>query len=57
MSVETGSGGNGVDTGRETVAAVDEIDGRPHLVVADIARDDAWIAVTESGGLALDEWA
>ena len=57
MSVETGSGGNGVGTGRETVAAVDEIDGRPHLVVADIARDDAWIAVTEPGGLALDEWA
>jgi hypothetical protein len=57
MSVETGSGGNGVGTGRETVAAVDEIDGRPYLVVADIARDDAWIAVTESGGLALDEWA
>ena len=57
MSVETGSGGNGVGAGRETVAAVDEIDGRPHLVVADIARDDAWIAVTESGGLTLDEWA
>jgi hypothetical protein len=34
--------------GRETVlSAVDAIDGRDHLVIADVSRDDAWIAVPE----------
>ena len=29
------------------VAAVDAIDSRDHLVIADISEDDAWIAVPE----------
>ncbi|ELY86983.1 DUF7556 family protein [Natrinema altunense] len=40
----------------DVVAAVDEIDGTPHLVVADIARDERWIAMTETDVAALDEW-
>lgn len=39
----------------DVVAAVDDIDGRPHLVIADIARDDAWIAMAESRTVAVDE--
>ena len=30
------------------VAAVDDIESRDHLVIADVSRDDAWIAVPES---------
>jgi len=43
-------------TDRETVAAVDEIDGRPHLVVADVERDDAWVAVTEDAAVPVADW-
>jgi hypothetical protein len=57
MSVEMGSSDGRVTSGGETVAAVDEVDGRPHLVVADISRDDAWLAVPEPAGVDLDEWA
>jgi len=56
MSVEIGP-----ETGQtrdgDTVAAVDEIDGRPHLVVADRARDGAWLAVPERVAVALDDRA
>jgi len=33
---------------RTLMSAVDAIDGRDHLVIADVSRDDAWIAVPES---------
>jgi len=56
MSVEMRSNDGRSVPGGETVAAVDEIDGRPHLVVADISRDDAWIAVTESAAAPVEEW-
>lgn len=56
MSVEVGP-----ETGQtrdgDTVAAVDEIDGRPHLVVADRTRDGAWIAIPERTAVALDDQA
>jgi hypothetical protein len=55
MSVEMGSRDGRSITDRETVAAVDEIDGQPHLVVADVTRDDAWIAIPERAAVALDE--
>jgi hypothetical protein len=35
------------------VAAVDDIDSRDHLVIADVSRDDAWIAVPEGQAAAL----
>jgi hypothetical protein len=57
MSVEMGSNDGRIDTERETVAAVDDIDGRPHLVVADVTRDDAWIAVGVEESATLEEWA
>ncbi|MBZ6496341.1 DUF7556 family protein [Natrinema longum] len=40
----------------DVVTAVDEIDGSPHLVIADIARDDGWIAMTEGDAVSLEEW-
>jgi len=60
MSVEMGSDGDRSVNARETtdsetVAAVDEFDGRPHLVIADIGRDDAWLAIEESAAVAVDE--
>lgn len=57
MSVEMGSHDGRAASGAETVAAVDEVDGRPHLVVADITRDDAWVAMAEPASVDLDAWA
>jgi len=57
MSVEAGSSDGRVTGGGETVAAVDEVNGQPHLVVADVTRDDAWVAVTEPAAVELDAWA
>jgi hypothetical protein len=38
-----------MDSDEETVvSAVDTIDGRDHLVIADVSQDDAWIAVPEN---------
>jgi hypothetical protein len=56
MSVEMESNDGRSVSGGETVAAVDEIDGQSHLVVADISRDDAWVAVAESAAVPADEW-
>jgi hypothetical protein len=49
------TGSRSGDSG-DVVTAVDEIDGRSHVVVADIARDDAWIAVTETDAASLERW-
>jgi len=57
MSVEMGSDGGRSETGAETLAAVDELDGRPHLVVADVSREEAWAAVEERAAVALEDWA
>ncbi|SEW11662.1 DUF7556 family protein [Natrinema salifodinae] len=40
----------------DIVAAIDEIDGRSHLVVADIAQDDVWVAMPEAESASLEEW-
>jgi len=55
MSVEMEVSDGRSRSERETVAAVDEIDGQPHLVVADISRDDAWIAMPESEAVAVPD--
>lgn len=39
----------------EVVSAVDPIDGADHLVVADITRDDAWIAMATENTVSIDE--
>ncbi|WP_226480050.1 DUF7556 family protein [Natrinema amylolyticum] len=56
MVSEAASVGSRSSDTDDVVAAVDEIDGNPHLVIADIARDERWIAVTETDAAALDEW-
>lgn len=38
------------------VSAIDTIDGGRHLVVADITRDDAWLAMDSARTVSLDEW-
>ena len=40
----------------DVVSAVDTIDGGRHLVVADISRDDAWVAMDSARTVSLDEW-
>jgi hypothetical protein len=39
----------------EVQAAVDEIDGCPHVVIADITCDDAWIAMADDDAATLSE--
>ncbi|WP_202911746.1 DUF7556 family protein [Natrialba swarupiae] len=41
---------------QEVTAAVDEVDGRPHLVIADLTRDDAWLATAKSDAVSVDDW-
>ncbi|WP_226007682.1 DUF7556 family protein [Natrinema salinisoli] len=55
MAPEATSVGREADGSSDVVAAIDEIDGRSHLVIADIARDDAWIAVSEHEAVSVDE--
>ncbi|WP_202613907.1 DUF7556 family protein [Halostella pelagica] len=40
----------------DVMAAIDEIEGRPHLVIADVARDDAWISTAETASVSLGDW-
>lgn len=56
MSVEMRPDEDRPITEGETVAAIDEIDGREHFVVADVTRDDAWCAIAEGRALGLAEW-
>ncbi|WP_169331185.1 DUF7556 family protein [Natrinema versiforme] len=55
MMPEVGSIGSRSDEAGDVVAAVDEIDGNPHLVVANIARDDSWIAMSEADAVSLED--
>ncbi|WP_222918079.1 hypothetical protein [Natrinema sp. SYSU A 869] len=55
MAPEATSVGREVDGSSDVVAAIDEIDGRSHFVIADIAQDDAWIAMSEAGAVAVAE--
>ncbi|MDF9744184.1 DUF7556 family protein [Natrinema salsiterrestre] len=55
MAPEATSVGREAEGSSDVVAAIDEIDGRSHLVIADIARDDAWIAVSEHEAVSVDE--
>lgn len=55
MMPDAASVGNRSSDSGAIVAAIDEIDGSPHLVVADITRDDVWIAMGESEAVSVDE--
>ncbi|QLH78504.1 hypothetical protein HZS55_14935 [Halosimplex rubrum] len=41
---------------REVVSTVDDADGAAQFVVADIARDEAWVSIEETDACSLDEW-
>ncbi|WP_224335380.1 DUF7556 family protein [Haloprofundus halobius] len=43
-------------TDAEVTCAFDEVDGEESLVVADIARDDAWLSMSASACVAVDAW-
>ncbi|WP_276271862.1 DUF7556 family protein [Haloarcula litorea] len=47
--------GDAVDRPR-IVAAVDETDGQPRLVVADVTTDDAWLSMPAADAVSLSEW-
>lgn len=55
MMPDAASVGNRSSDSGAIVAAIDDIDGSPHLVVADITRDDVWIAMGESEAVSVDE--
>ncbi|KTG08702.1 hypothetical protein AUR64_18740 [Haloprofundus marisrubri] len=40
----------------EVTSALDEVDGEESLVVADIARDDAWLSMSTTACVAVDAW-
>jgi hypothetical protein len=44
------------DERSDVVSAVDTIDSADHLVVANITRDDAWLAMGMDGAVSTDEW-
>ncbi|ELY94014.1 hypothetical protein C482_18869 [Natrialba chahannaoensis JCM 10990] len=43
-------------TDSDVVAAIDEIDGEAQFIIADIARDDAWLSTTPSSAAELEQW-
>lgn len=44
------------DERSDVVSAVDTIDSADHLVVANITRDDAWLAMGMDRAVSTDEW-
>lgn len=56
MTLEAHSVGTGSVGDSDVVAAIDEIDDQPHLVIADIGRDDVWLSMTERDAVSLEEW-
>lgn len=56
MTLEAESVGTESATDGDVVAAIDEIGGQSHLVIADIGRNGVWLSMTERDAVALDEW-
>ncbi|ELZ95220.1 hypothetical protein C440_09087 [Haloferax mucosum ATCC BAA-1512] len=44
------------DSGAEVMASVDSTQTGQRLIIADISRDDAWLAADVADALALDDW-
>jgi hypothetical protein len=40
----------------DVMSALDTIDGGRHLVIADVSRDDAWLAMDSARTVAIEEW-
>lgn len=51
------SDGNAEVHGRQILGAYDDLDGEPVFVVADVTRDEAWVAVAEEESLDVESWA
>ena len=56
MTLDAESIGSQPAVDSDVVAAIDEIDGRSHLVIADISRDDVWLSIDERDAVSLDAW-
>lgn len=56
MTLDAEAVGSQLGDDADVVAAVDEIDGQPHLVIADIARDDVWLSMAERDAVSLEAW-
>ncbi|WP_170972387.1 DUF7556 family protein [Natronorubrum halophilum] len=56
MTLEAESIGSQPVDDSDVVAAIDEIDGRSQLVIADIARDDVWLSMAERDAVSLETW-
>ncbi|WP_436343254.1 DUF7556 family protein [Natronorubrum sp. FCH18a] len=56
MTLEAEAVGSQLGDDADVVAAVDEIDGQSHLVIADIARDETWLSMPERDAASLDAW-
>ncbi|ELY43388.1 DUF7556 family protein [Natronorubrum sulfidifaciens] len=56
MTLEGESVGSQSEADSSVVAAIDEIDGRSHLVIADITRDDVWLSMPERNAVSLEMW-
>lgn len=56
MTLEAEPVGSESAADSDVVAAIDEIDGRSHLVIADIGRDDVWLSMPAGNAVSLDAW-
>ena len=56
MTLEAESVGSQPNDNGTVVAAIDEIDGRSHLVIADITRDNVWLSMPERAAVSLEMW-
>ncbi|ELY61590.1 DUF7556 family protein [Natronolimnohabitans innermongolicus] len=56
MTLEANAVGSQLAADADVVAAVDEIDGQSHLVIADIGRDDVWLSMPERDAISLEAW-
>ena len=56
MKPDLESLGDGSTDGSDVVMAIDEIDGRRHVVIADITGDGGWVTVPEPDAIAIDDW-
>ncbi|WP_165875242.1 DUF7556 family protein [Natrarchaeobius chitinivorans] len=44
----------GAATSRDVAGAIDEINGTPHLVIADLTRDDCWLSMATADAVSLE---
>jgi hypothetical protein len=42
--------------GSDVMSAVDTIDSAAHLVIADVSRDDTWLAMDTGSAVSIQDW-